>query len=80
MLGGEVGVETLRGSVALKLPKGTQNGQSFRLKGRGMPIYGGLGVGDAYATVRVTLPTELSQRETELFEELKEMRDRRGSR
>ena len=80
MLGGEVKVQTLKGSVALKLPQGTQNGQSFRLKGRGMPIYGGSGVGDAYATVRVTLPTDLSQRETELVKELKDLTDRRGSK
>ena len=80
MLGGEVEVQTLKGSVALKLPKGTQNGQSFRLKGRGMPIYGGSGVGDAYATVKVTLPTDLSHRETELVKELKEVRDRRGAK
>ena len=79
MLGAEVPVQTLKGSVALKLPRGTQNGQSFRLKGRGMPVYGESGVGDAYAKVKVTLPTELSQRETELVKELKEARDRRGS-
>ena len=80
MLGGEVKVQTLKGSVALKLPQGTQNGQSFRLKGRGMPAYGASGVGDAYATVKVMLPTDLSQRESELVIELKEMRDRRGSK
>ena len=80
MLGGEVEVQTLKGSVALKLPQGTQNGQSFRLKGRGMPVYRASGVGDAYATVKVMLPTDLSQRESELVIELKEMRDRRGSK
>lgn len=79
LLGGEVPVQTLKGPVALKLPKGTQNGQSFRLKGRGMPIYGGSGVGDVYATVKVTLPTELSDEESELVKELKEIRDRKGA-
>ncbi len=79
MLGGEAPVETLKGSVALKLPKGTQNGQSFRLKGRGMPMYGGSGVGDAYATVKVTLPTDLSDEESELVRKLKEIGDRKGA-
>ena len=79
LLGGEVPVQTLKGSVALRLPKGTQNGQSFRLKGRGMPIYGGSGVGDAYATVKVTLPTELSEEESELVRQLKEIGDRKGA-
>lgn len=79
LLGGEVPVQTLKGSVALKLPKGTQNGQRFRLKGRGMPIYGGSGVGDAYATVKVTLPTQLSDEEAELVRKLKEIEDRKGT-
>ena len=79
MLGGEIPVQTLKGSVALNLPQGTQNGQSFRLKGRGMPIYGQEGEGDAYATVRVTLPTELSDEESELVMRLKELGDRKGA-
>lgn len=79
MLGAEVPVQTLKGAVALNLPEGTQNGQSFRLKGRGMPVYGGSGVGDAYAKVKVTLPTDLSREETELVKELKQARDRRGT-
>ena len=79
MLGGEVPVQTLKGSVALTLPKGTQNGQSFRLKGRGMPVHGGSGVGDAFATVNVTLPTELSDEESELVRKLKDIEDRKGA-
>lgn len=79
MLGGEILVPTIKGSVALKLPGGTQNGQRFRLKGRGMPVYGQSGVGDAYATVKVTLPTELSDEETELVKRLKELEHREGA-
>ena len=79
MLGGEVPVQTLKGSVALKLPKGTQNGQSFRLKGRGMPIFGQSGEGDAYAIVKVTLPTELSEEESKLVEQLRELADGKGA-
>ncbi len=79
MLGGEIPVQTLKGSVALKLPKGTQNGQRFRLKGRGMPIYGRSGAGDAFATVKVVLPTELSEDESELVRKLKELRDEKGA-
>ena len=78
MLGGEIPVQTLKGTVSLNLPEGTQNGQSFRLKGRGMPIYGQAGTGDAYATVRVTLPTELSEEESELVMKLKDLREGRG--
>ena len=47
---------------------------------RECPFTGGWGWGNAYATVKVMLPTDLSQRESELVIELKEMRDRRGSK
>jgi curved DNA-binding protein len=60
LLGGEIPVSTLKGRVLLKLPAGTQNGRSFRLKGQGMPKFKGDGTGDLYVRVKVVLPTELS--------------------
>jgi curved DNA-binding protein len=74
MLGGEVEVPTLKGRVALKIPPETQNGRAFRLAGQGMPHLGGSGHGDLHAKVRVVLPTHLSTRERELFEELQRLR------
>lgn len=71
VLGGETRVPTMNGSVMLSIPPGTQNGQVFRLRGKGMPRLGQPDQhGDLYAEVDVRLPTELSPRQRELFEEL----------
>lgn len=74
LLGGEIRVPTLKGEVALKIPPETQNGRVFRLAGLGMPKLGGGGKGDLHVKVKVMLPTRLSDREKELFEELKKLR------
>jgi curved DNA-binding protein len=68
-LGGEAEVGTPDGTVKLKVPAGTQPGQKFRLKGRGLPS-GPHTRGDFYAEAKVTVPTTLSDRERELWEEL----------
>ncbi len=74
MLGGEVKVPTLKGKLALKIPPETQNGRSFRLKGQGMPHLGDSTRGDLLAKVNVVLPTNLTQREKELFKQLGDLR------
>lgn len=68
-LGAEVSIPTLAGAVTLKIPSGTQGGQTMRLRGRGLPKQRGPD-GDLLATVRVAVPKELSPRERELFEQL----------
>jgi DnaJ-class molecular chaperone with C-terminal Zn finger domain len=60
LLGAEVKVETLKGSVLLKIPAGTQAGRTFRLTGQGMPRFNATGYGDLYVKARVVLPTDLS--------------------
>ncbi len=74
ILGCEVQVPTLKGKLALKIPPETQNGKVFRLAGQGMPHLGNSGHGDLLAKVCVVLPTNLSSRERELFQELKAIR------
>ena len=69
VLGHEVSVETLSGSVTMKLPPGTQNGQRLRLRGKGLPRRGG-GSGDLFVRVEVSLPRHLTERQKELWEEL----------
>lgn len=72
VLGGEVTVNTLNGSVNLKVKPGTQNGTTVRLKGKGFPIYKKDGhFGDLFATYDVKLPTDLTEKQKELFEQLK---------
>lgn len=60
LLGAEVRVETLKGSVLLKIPAGTQNGRTFRLTGQGMPRFRAAGYGDLYVKAKVNLPANLS--------------------
>lgn len=69
LLGGEVDVETLDGRVLLKLPEGTQTGQTIRLAGKGMPRLKGDGRGDLYAKIRVVLPGKLEGRQRQAAEE-----------
>ncbi|GAB4575546.1 MAG: DnaJ C-terminal domain-containing protein [Anaerolineae bacterium] len=75
VLGGEVEIPTLGGTVRLKVPPGTQSGQKFRLAGRGMPRLGKQGqYGDLYVRMMVQVPKNLTAREKELFEQLAALR------
>jgi curved DNA-binding protein len=71
ILGGEVEVQGIDRKVALRLPPGTQNGQTFRLAKLGMPKLSNPSQrGDLYARVKVRLPETLSDEERSLYEEL----------
>jgi curved DNA-binding protein len=73
VLGGEVLVSTLSGQVKIKIAEGTQNGKSIRLKGKGMPIYDKKDVfGDLYLDIKIQIPDKLTDKQRELFEQLKE--------
>jgi molecular chaperone DnaJ len=75
VLGSEVQIPTIGGKkLALKIPAETQNGKAFRLSGQGMPKLGSNSKGDLLAKVQVVLPNRLSEREKELFQELKAIR------
>ena len=74
VLGAEVRVPTVGGVVALTIHPETQNGRSFRLKGQGMPSQNKSGlIGDLYVTVKVVIPSGLSDTGRELFRQLKAM-------
>jgi curved DNA-binding protein len=78
LLGGEVAVPTLDGTVKLTIPAGTQNGRRFRLRGKGMPQLRQPGnSGDLYAVARVRLPENLNNEERALFEQLRAIRQGR---
>ena len=71
VLGGNVSVPTLKGSLTLKIPPETQNGRTFRLKGQGMPPLSKKGTnGDLFVRVQVKLPHDLGEKEKALFREL----------
>jgi DnaJ-class molecular chaperone len=81
VLGGEVEVATPTGRVALRIPAESQGGRNFRLRGQGMPKLRGRGGerGDLIARARIVTPTSLSERERELYEELRALRPQTGS-
>jgi DnaJ-class molecular chaperone len=60
----------MTGKVMLKVPPMTQNGRAFKLTGLGMPRLGKEGRGDLHARVRVRLPSQLSDEQKQLFEQL----------
>lgn len=70
MLGGEVQVPTPDGRrLMLRIPEGTANDRSFRLRGQGMPALGQPDKrGDLYADISVVLPTHLNAEQRRLFE------------
>lgn len=71
ILGGEIFVNTFDGKVKIKVPEETQPGTKVKLKGKGFPVYKKEGqFGDLYITYNLKLPTKLSKKEKELFEEL----------
>jgi molecular chaperone DnaJ len=68
-LGATIEVPTLNGTDSLKIPKGTQNGKSFRLKGKGIPHLRGFGRGDLIVETLVVTPTNLTRKQEELLKE-----------
>jgi curved DNA-binding protein len=69
-LGAEVEVPTLEGRVKMKVPPGAKTGQKMRLAGKGLPKPGG-GAGDLYVVLGVAVPASLTEREKQLYEELR---------
>ena len=77
ILGGEAEVPTMTGRIALNIPAGTQNGRSFKIKGRGLPKANSDGSGDLYATIKIRLPDTLSDEEKRLYAQLRNIRNGR---
>ncbi|HET7875226.1 MAG TPA: DnaJ C-terminal domain-containing protein, partial [Methylomirabilota bacterium] len=70
LLGARVTLQALDGALDLVVPPGTQSGQVFRLRGKGMPRLSSGGRGDLYVTARVEIPRHLDPRAQELVREL----------
>lgn len=74
VLGGEIEVDTLDGKVKLKVAPETQNATQVRLRGKGFPLYKEEGrFGDLYITYRIKIPTQLNDKQKELFKELSKL-------
>jgi molecular chaperone DnaJ len=72
-LGAEVEVPTLDGKEAVKIAPGTQSGQTFRLRGKGVPVVHSNNRGDELVVVKVQTPKNLTPRQRELLREFAEI-------
>jgi len=70
VLGADIEVPTVDGNEKLNIPSGTQPGQVFTQRGKGVPRVRGGGRGDQMVVVNVDIPTKLSKEQRELFEKL----------
>ena len=68
-LGGELDVPTLEGKAHLKVPAGTQSGQTFKLRGKGIVHVNGRERGDLFARLIVEVPTRLNAEQRAKLEE-----------
>jgi len=74
VLGGELIIDTLSGKVKLKVKPETQNGSKIKLKGKGFPVYKqDDAFGDLYVTYNVVIPTNLTDKQKELFTEISKL-------
>lgn len=71
ILGNTATVETVQGQSTLQIPEGTQPGQIFRIRGKGLPHLGRSVHGDHYVTIQVEIPKKLSKAERKILEEWK---------
>ena len=71
VLGGETTIDTLDGKIKLKVKPETQNGTKARVKGKGFPVYKKEGqAGDLFVTYSIQIPTNLTDKQKELFRQL----------
>jgi molecular chaperone DnaJ len=68
-LGGEIEVPTLDGAKKIQIPKGTQPGEIFRLRGKGVPHLHGHGKGDQVIEAVIQIPKKLSKEQAELLQD-----------
>lgn len=70
VMGADANVPTVTSSMVLSIPPGTQSGQVFHLRGRGLPRVNSSGTGDLHVRVQMYTPDRLTEREDELIREL----------
>ncbi len=77
-LGDTVSVETIDGSIQLRIPAGTQPNTVIRLKERGVPFIQRSGKGDHYVKIIVTIPKNLTKHQKELLQQLDQESSKKG--
>lgn len=77
-LGSKIDVPTVHGTVEMEVPAGTQNGQIFKLKNKGVKDMRSDNYGDQYVKIDVKIPTRLSKQERDLYNQLREQEKKSG--
>ena len=70
VLGADIEVPNVTGPITLRVPAGTQSGQVFHLRGRGLPLVNSGGVGDLHVRVQLWTPDSVSAEEEALLKQL----------
>ena len=78
ILGDSIEVPTIDGKASMKIPQGTQNGQKFRLRGKGLSKMGGAARGDQYVVINVEIPKDIDDDTKEVVRRLADKIKRRG--
>jgi len=73
VLGDKINVETIEGDITMKIPAGTQPGEVFRIRSKGIPHLGHFGQGDHLVTISLFVPKKLSREEKDLIEKLEKL-------
>lgn len=76
-LGAEMEIPTLNGKKTISIPKGTESGEIFRIRGEGFPKLKGYGRGDQLVQVIVKTPKNLTKRQEEILREFEEASGRK---
>jgi len=71
VLGGDIAVPHVSGSLSLRLPAGTQSGQVFTLRGRGLPRVNASGTGDLHVRVQLWTPSSMNAEQKKALEGLR---------
>lgn len=72
-LGGEITVPTIEGKASVKIPAGTQNGTTFRLRGKGLKRLGETSSGDLYVHVQIAVPTKMTSEQKAKLQEFAQL-------
>lgn len=70
ILGDKIDIETIHGSIKLKIPEGTQSGTVFKIKEKGITRLKNHGLGDHFVKIKINIPKGLSKKDRKLLEEL----------
>ena len=80
MLGAKIEVPTVKNSITVTVPPGTQQDEVLRMRGKGLPYYEGSSRGDLKLRMQIEIPTHISTEERQLYEQLRELNKKQNQK